>query len=415
MRLWGQPRPITFLNARVVNTDGACGRSLRLAGGKVAELDAPPRAGDRVVDLDGAFVYPGLINAHDHLELNNFPRLKWRPRHDNARDWIAGFGPRFKTDPRLVVPLKVPLADRLLLGGLKNLLSGTTTVCQHNALYAALRRPGFPVRVVRHYRWSHSLLVDGEMAVARAEQRTPRGWPWIIHAAEGTDAEAAGELGRLDRLGCLRDNTLLVHGVGLGLADRARLLASGGGLIWCPASNLFMLGATAEVGELAAAGRVALGSDSRLTGERDLLGELRCAAGTGQVSAATLFEMVTTRAAALLRLPEAGRLAPGTAADLLVLPATLADPFENLIAAERGQVTLVMVGGEALYGDRALIPSVLAAEAEAAPIVLDGSLKWLRRGLAERLWANCAQEPGLTPDHTPAGGVRQPVAGEARP
>jgi cytosine/adenosine deaminase-related metal-dependent hydrolase len=406
---------LSLVNARLVSAAGAHPTTLHLRAGRVAALGGPPPSGSRVVDLEGAFVYPGLINAHDHLELNNFPRLKWQERHTNARDWIAGFPPRFKTDPRLSEPLRVPLNDRLFLGGLKNLLSGVTTVCHHNPLHPALRRCGFPVRVVRHYGWSHSLLVDGEAAVARAYRATPRGWPWIIHAAEGVDAEAATELGRLDALGCLGANTVLVHGVGLSAADRTRLVGQGGGLIWCPSSNLFMLSATAQVGELAQAGRVALGSDSRLSGERDLLGELRCAATTGQVSPVALFDMVTTRAADLLRLPDAGRLAPGLPADLLVLPARLPDPFENLITAKRSDLSLVMIGGEALYGARVLAAQLFTNSREAVPVLVDGKPKWLRRGLAQRLWANAAQEPGLLPDpaaqpapqSSPAAGVQR--------
>ena len=44
---------------------------------------------------------------------------------------------------------------------------------------------------------------------------------------------------------------------------------------------------------------VALGTDSRVTGSRDLLDELRVARGAMLVSAAELFGMVTDRAAAL--------------------------------------------------------------------------------------------------------------------
>ena len=421
MTRFGPARPLTLLNARLVSVESTALTTLRVAGGRAVSVGGPLIAGDRVVDLAGAFVYPGLINAHDHLELNNFPRLKWRDRHDNARDWIDGFTPRFTTDPRLSEPLKVSLADRLLLGGIKNLLSGVTTVCHHNPLFRALRRgprslrlsgPRFPVRVVEHYGWSHSLQVDGDEQVVRAYRRTPRNWPWIIHAAEGTDAEAAAELGRLDSLGCLGANTVLVHGVGFTAADRARLIEQSGGLVWCPSSNLFMLDATTGVGTLAQAGRVALGSDSRLTGERDLLGELQIAARTGQVSSQVLFAMVTTRAADLLRLPKAGRLEPGLPADLVVLPARQADPFENLLAAERSALSLVMVGGEALYGDHALLPGLFDDGRQAAPVVVDGAAKWLRRDLAERVWANGAQEAGLVSDR--AGAVQRESAAKVR-
>jgi len=234
-------------------------------------------------------------------------------------------------------------------------------------------------------------MIDDKDQVARAYRRTPRGWPWIIHAAEGTDAEAAGELDRLERLGCLGSNTVLVHGVGLRESDRAKLLERGGGLIWCPASNHFTLGTTAEVRDLARAGRVALGSDSRLSGARDLLEELKYAAQTGQVDARALFRMVTVEAAALLRLTEAGRLAPGLPADAFALPRLADDAYQTLLMAERRDVRLVMVGGRPILGAPELAPGHIKTQC----LTVEGEPKWLERKLARRLRACSIREPGV--------------------
>ena len=296
-------RSITFINAQVLGPDRVIATSLRVERGRIANLNAAPRSTDLVFNLDGALIIPGLINAHDHLELNNFPRLKWRDRYANACDWIADFQPRFDSDPALSVPRSAPLQDRLFIGGLKNLLSGVTTVCHHNPLYPSLRR-GFPIRVVTRYHFSHSLLIDGD-AVVRDYRRTPNDWPWIIHLAEGTDAEAAAELDRLEQLGCLGPNTIIVHGVGFRPEDRFRLIERGGGLIWCPSSNQFTLGVTADVRDLARVGKVALGSDSRLSGERDLLTEMKIALATNQVDAKAIVQMVTCDAASMMRLRHA--------------------------------------------------------------------------------------------------------------
>src|SRR5215207_4406969 len=46
-----------------------------------------PANGAIIVDLDGYTIFPGLINAHDHLELNHYPRSKFRDRYDNAHQW----------------------------------------------------------------------------------------------------------------------------------------------------------------------------------------------------------------------------------------------------------------------------------------------------------------------------------------
>src|SRR5512135_2191011 len=115
--LFSSSRPITFVQARVYGNDGVKGSSLRVVDGRIAGLNVPPEPGDAVVELDGDLILPGFINAHDHLELNNFPRMKWRERYTNASQWIADFQPRFTSDPALVAAMSVPLGDRLLLGG----------------------------------------------------------------------------------------------------------------------------------------------------------------------------------------------------------------------------------------------------------------------------------------------------------
>ena len=85
--IWG--RSVTLVNAAgAAGAAGAPGvRSIRFTS-KILAINDAPRRGDTVVDVDGAHVLPGLINAHDHLELNHYGRLKFRERYGNAREWI---------------------------------------------------------------------------------------------------------------------------------------------------------------------------------------------------------------------------------------------------------------------------------------------------------------------------------------
>jgi cytosine/adenosine deaminase-related metal-dependent hydrolase len=378
---------ITFTHARLLDSPFT---TLRVSGHRIASLGEPPHAGDRIIDCAGGWLLPGLINAHDHLELDNFPRLKWRDAYANARDWIADFQPRFKTDPALIAPMSVPLNDRLFIGALKNLLSGVTTVAHHNSLHRGLRRRDYPVRVVQRYGWAHSLLIVGDAKVAASFRRTPANQPWIIHLAEGTDDEAAQELSRLAALGCLQPNTLIVHGVGLGDDDIRQLLDSGAGLIWCPSSNLFMLGRTIDVRALVSAGRVALGSDSRLSGERDLLDELRVAHETSGLDACVLLRLVTTTAARLLRLRDSGCLRSGAPADLVLLPAGDTPPLVS-----RADLGFVMLGGRALCAAPQFAAVFAATGVQVQPIRLDKREMLLASALARRLRTNTIQEAGL--------------------
>lgn len=386
-------RALTFVNAQVVAPDGRLARTLRVKHGRIDGLDVAPDRTDEVVDLDGSFVFPGLINAHDHLELNSQPRLKWRDRYRNASEWIADFQPRFKTDPALAVARVDTLDDRVWVGGLKNLLSGVTTVCHHNPMHRVLQRR-FPVRVVERFGFSHSLHIDGD-AVVSSHRRTPQDWPWMIHAGEGLDDAARGELDTFDRLGCLAPNTVFIHGVAFCGAAADRVITAGAGLVWCPSSNQFLFDATADVRAFDDADRLALGSDSRLSGERDLLEELKTAHATRQLSAEGLSRTVTAGAAQLLRLQAGGRLTVGAPADVTVLRPIEACPFETLVTASRGDVRLTMIDGEPGVAEPSLLAVFKATGVDSSAAELDGSPRLIARWVARHVSRMQLQEPGF--------------------
>ena len=384
---------ITFVNTTVVGIDGRLGDSITINGRRVERIGGAPKRRELVVDLDGDVVYPGLVNAHDHLELNSFTRLKWRERHANVREWIADFQPRFATDQRLAAARADTLAARLWVGGLKNLLSGVTTVSHHNPLHRPLSRR-FPARVVRRFGLSHSLQIDGDR-VAASYRGTPSEWPWIIHAAEGVDDEARSEVPALGRLGCLGPNTVLVHGVAMDEERTVSVLERGGGLVWCPSSNHFLFGRTARVAPFDRAGRLAIGSDSRLSGEGDLLDELRVARASAQIPAESLWRAVTSGAARLLRQPGAGRLTGGAPADLAIVRRQHDDPFESLVRANRTDVRMTMIDGAPLVADTALEAAFTARRTAFRRVQVDGSPRLLARWIADRAAALGAREPGL--------------------
>jgi cytosine/adenosine deaminase-related metal-dependent hydrolase len=379
---------ITFTNAQF--SDGRIG-SLRVRGARIAALDVDPESGDKVVDLQGDRILPGLINAHDHLQLNSLPDHETPNFYGHASDWIAEVDARRRTDPQFEARASVARDERLLFGGIKNLLSGVTTVAHHDPLYPFLTHAGFPISVVRDYGWSHSLYIDGERSVVESYRATPAGWPWIVHAAEGQNDEAAAEFDRLDALGCLGSNTLLVHGIMLDKAQRARLVAAGGALIWCPSSNIRLFGKTAQVADLVSHHRVAIGTDSRLSGSRDVLDELRLAATVGGLDEEVLEGLVTHISATLLSLPDRGALQLGLRADLLVLPAET-----RLGDTTRSNVRLVMIDGLARYGDAEYVMRMRpSADTEWAHVEVDGVPKMLDGDVSKLLACASTSEPGL--------------------
>ncbi|RZI99155.1 MAG: amidohydrolase [Rubrivivax sp.] len=361
--------------------NAAGGISLSIDGDRIAAGGGALR-----VNLGGARLLPGLINAHDHLQLNGaLPRLRFRDRYCNASEWIADITPRLATDPQLLAHRAVPRSQRVFIGGMKNLLSGVTTVAHHDPRDAAFHDEGFPVDVPELGGWSHSLAMDGEQAVRESRQAARPGRAWIVHAAEGIDTAAALEFDRLEALGCIAPKTLLVHGLGLSAAQQRRLVTARSGVVWCPGSNLHLFGRTLAPDWLFACGRLALGSDSRISGRRDLLAELALVRELTGWRDEHLEAWVTEAAARLLGLHDRGRLDVGLRADLIALPAGL-----PLASATRADLRLVVVGGSPLYAD-ADLGDVLGL----VPVRVDGRPKALAPHLVHALRATPLREPGL--------------------
>ncbi len=385
-------RPLTIRNAHVWDGTQAQRRDLHMANGRIV-AEAPASA--QQVDLDGYTIFPGLINAHDHLELNHYPRTKFRAVYNNAHEWGEDVNTRLSDEPFKTLR-SYPLWDRLFIGGLKNLLCGATTVAHHGPPYREMYRHDFPVRVLRRCGWAHSLHFSTEDEIVRSYRSTPPDMPWFIHLAEGTDEVAAGEYQRLKALRCVRKNTVIVHGVGVNQKDIDDASKTIRGIIWCPSTNKYLLGKTLQLSFYGYRGGtkgnfdIALGSDSRLTADGDLGSEIEAAIAASQCDAECVLAFVTLRAAGILGLSDAGHLNQGTTADFV-------------IGHSRNRNQLVVRDGVPRIGDpdvMAKFPGVPTVDA-----TLDGRPKRIHTDLARQIHRCQLKERGLEVD-TPASGQR---------
>ena len=315
---------------------------VEIAGARIRAMRKPAKLpkGATSLDLGGHLILPGLINAHDHLEFNLYPRLGSGP-YRNAGAWARDV---YRPDESPVAEqLRIPKSARLAWGGLKNLLSGVTTVCHHNLREPAVFDRNFPVRVVKQFGWAHSLEFSPD--VVERFRATPAEWPFILHLGEGVDRGTRQEIFRLDELGALDHRTILVHAVGLNGKGQRLVKERRASLVWCPSSNLFLLGRTLNSNALRSGIPITLGSDSALTAEGDFLDEIRVARTVAGLNSTSIYDMVTADAARILRLTGgAGSLTPDRQADLIALQDDRHSPCAALARATAPAV--VMVNGK---------------------------------------------------------------------
>lgn len=350
------------------------------------------RSAPRSVSVGSAsFVYPALINAHDHLRGNYIPRVG--PKGDN---YYVNWGPwdaDLKSSPVYSERANISIEQMYFLGAYKNLFSGVVTTNDHfphefNEAYI----DRLPIRVIRDYTLAHECSsFDLKWGVGMETEHgwaVERGWPFITHLEEGFDPESQDGVGVLERAGCLTDHDLLIHCIGFSDEDIRKVKRAGASVAWCPASNTFMFNTTCKIRKLLRAGiNVALGTDSTHTGSVNLLAEMKYARSLYRelygedLPAKTLFEMVTLNGAKSFKLAqETGTIQSGHLADIAVFRARNDDPYESLALAEMEDLELLIQAGRPLLGEEERFGELFAREIEGYGRVEIGGRRFFVQG-----------------------------------
>jgi len=315
------------------------------------------------INLKGkSFVYPSLINTHDHLQGNYRPPvgpkkgsfyLTWLP-WDNDLKASETFRERSKLSRE----------DLYALSGYKCLFSGVTTVNDHflHSINSQIL-PTLPIRAIQEYCIAHECSSydlkwgDGiEIEHKRAKQKN---WPFITHLSEGFDDEAMHSIEKLEKLNVLDDHCLFVHCIAFSDEDIKKTAKAGASVSWCGFSNMFMFNVTAKIRKMIKAGvNITIGTDSSASGSANILEEMKYDRELYQklygedLPAKKLFEMVTINAAKAFRMQDrVGALEEGLLGDIIVMKAKNSDPYENFVNAGMKDIELLTLAGKPIYGE----------------------------------------------------------------
>jgi hypothetical protein len=361
-------------------------------GSIVAVRDAAepaPEGFDEPLEVDGT-LFPGLIELHNHLAYNALRLWDVPERFPNRDRWSGTPGYRRDvTGPMRILgtlPDLLPALVRYV--ECKNLVAGVTT-SQGLALFSNTGSRRFYRGLVRNVEQTDDLalpeartrIADVEKSDAKAFLTTlKRSSCLLLHLSEGVDASAREHFLslRLASEWAITRALAGIHCVALQREDFDVMAEHEASMVWSPLSNLLLYGGTARVDEARAAGvRMGLGADWSYSGSKNLLEELKVARAVGAATGSGLTDrdlvaMATRNAAEILRWDGAlGTLEPGKRADLVVIEGMEGDPYAALLRASEASVRLVLIGGEARFGDAALMEGLATEETE--PLTVGGA------------------------------------------
>jgi 5-methylthioadenosine/S-adenosylhomocysteine deaminase len=398
----------TLLLPDAVINDG----TVVIVGDKIDQVGTgvPLPTGVQPVDV-GGFVLPGLIDLHNHLTWNLFPRWRagqlfhnryeWQEKAEYDRAMKSPEGRlldrQFGCEADLYAEVKALAGgatstlgsltpknpgDLGCLGGLtRNLdfksgipfVPDTSSDCKNpengadRAEYAKAIAPDVSdvtVNVVFPLETGHE-----RIDYLRCELRKGTLRSLVVHLAEGMpgDPTARREFAMLRSRGLVTAGVGVIHGSAVRPEEFAEMKLKGAGLIWSPRSNDELYGATTNIGAAIQAGvTIAIAPDWSPTGSSGPLQEMNYAAARfPAVTHNQLVDMATVNAAQVARLDGfIGQLKPGLFADLVVISNNSGSPkdktpYESVVKATAADVQLVVVGGAPLYGDRDLMTRLL--------------------------------------------------------
>ncbi len=347
------------------------GDTIQCIGSKCA---TPP--GATRIELKDSYVYPGFIDAHQHLGSNISPLWKNSHIYQDRYEWqkdpdhLAFMAPEraaFTKDEATACAI-------LKYAELRELVSGVTTVQGVGQVRPCLEG------LVRNADGAHQLPLPPNRVVGYIPdvRLFNLNIDWnvtkclAIHLGEGIDEYARQELSVLDEKGLLRPETMIIHATAFGPPEFARIAKVGAKVVWSPQSNIALYGKSMNVEAAIRSGiEVSLGVDWSPSGSSNILEELRVADRVNSsqmhhvVQSDQWTSMITARPARALSLGEyIGSLQVGKKADISILKRRAKNPNASLLKSEMRDVEMVWIGGRLLYGDTAAVEQIRPAACE---------------------------------------------------
>lgn len=296
-----------------------------------------------IINFKDALAFPGLFNAHDHLEFNLFPRLRSKIYMDYL-EWGNDIQKLYSTE--INYALNIPIDLRMKFGMIKNLFNGITSVIHHGS--NSIRKSDQIINVFGSYNYLHSVSLEKNWCI-KLNMRSNK-LPFIIHLGEGSGETIENEINKLFKWNLFKRKIIAVHGISIN-ANLADKLAA---LIWCPDSNLFLYKKTANIIELKNKIPILFGSDSNLTSDPNFWNHIRIARQFNALNDEELINSMTSLPGELLNVKGIGKIKNGYQADIVVVKKKSENNYDAFFNINPEDILLIIREGKVILFDESL-------------------------------------------------------------
>lgn len=335
-----------------------------------------PVNNDPAIDLNGFISFPGLINSHDHLEFNLYPRLG----HKIYNDYVEWGNDIHIKDKKIIESIEsIPVELRMKYGVIKNLLCGVTAVAHHGSYNSAL--DDSPVTVIKKGTCIHSVKLGGKWKLNLNLPLSRE--PYVIHIGEGINQESKEEIEKLIRWNFFGRELTGIHAIAMTEQQSKNFSA----LIWCPDSNLFLFNKTADITSLKKFTKILFGTDSTLTSGWNIFDNLRTARKLNMLSDEELFCSVTKTPAEYWKLNKSGIISEGYRADIVISGKKSGSSYDSFYNTDPEDILLILKSGKIILYDKSIEDSLPVQEFQNKfhATAVGGKIKYINYNITETM------------------------------
>ena len=291
-----------------------------------------------------AIAFPGLINSHDHLEFNLFPKLGNRIYNDYI-EWGNDINAQNKKQIESVK--KVPKELSYQWGLYKNLICGVTTIINHGKILNT-EHNNLP-DVYSNYNYLHSLNIEKKWKIKFLFKLNRL--PFLIHIGEGTNKESIDEIDKLIKWNILDRDLIGIHSIATNEKQSKHFKA----IVWCPDSNLFLYNKTANISLLKKHTNILFGTDSTLSADWNLWNHLRLARDLNYLNENELFFSISETASKVWGLKSKGKIELNKSADIVICKKKYKKNWESFYSINPEDILMILNKGIIVFIDSELI------------------------------------------------------------